>query len=479
MNNTKEMHTAEYGLFPFAPIVLLRDVLKRWLLILLAALTVGVGSYIFTDMGYTPIYQTNTTFVVTAKGSSTTVYSNLTSANSLATVFTGLLNSSILRKTIQQEMGVSHLDATVTTAVIAETNLITMQVRSSDPRMAFLAAQSIIDNHETLTYEVVDDIVLEVLQYPVVPVSPINSADAGGQMQKTAVLAAFGMAAVMALISFFRDAVRSEKEARSKLDCDCLGEIPHENKYKTLISWLRHRKTSILITNPVTSFHYVETIRKLRRRAEQHMNGGKVLMVTSLLENEGKSTVAVNLALSMAQKHRRVLLIDCDLRKPACHTVLQQKKFNGGVRDVLSNKVSLNDSIVRYQKTNLYLLLERKADQNSGDLLISQRMKELLRWARAEFDFVVLDLPPMSAASDAESMAQLADASMLVVRQNEAVAPALNKAIASLDGAEAKLLGCIVNNVHSTKLFSGQVYGYGGHYQYSRYGNYSSGDDRK
>lgn len=85
----------------------------------------------------------------------------------------------------------------------------------------------------------------------------------------------------------------------------------------------------------MTSFRFVESIRKLRRRVEQHMDGGKVLIVTSLLENEGKSTVAVNLALAMEQKGKRVLLIDCDLRKPACGMVLGQSKFTYGLNDIL------------------------------------------------------------------------------------------------------------------------------------------------
>lgn len=483
MEQTNEYNMAESGLLPFDPVVLIQDVLKRWLMIVLAALAVGVGAYIATDTQYKPVYQTNTTFVVTARGSSTTVYSNLSSTSSLASVFTELLNSSILRKTILQEMGVTSFDGTVTTEVIPNTNLIAMRVAAPDPRTAFLVAQTIIDNHETLTYQVVDGIALEVLQNPTVPLAPSNSANALGEMKRMMVLAAIAACAVLAAMSFFRDAVRSGKEARNKLDCDFLGEIPHENKYKTIFARIRHRKTSILITNPVTSFHFVETIRKLRRRVEQHMNGGKVLMVTSLLENEGKSTVAVNLALAMAQKYRRVLLIDCDLRKPACHAVLEQKKFATGVRDVLLDRARLSDSILRYKKSNMYMLLEKKGDNKSGDLLTSERMEDLLQWAREEFDFVVLDLPPMSAASDAEGMKELADASLLVVRQNVPVAPAVNKTIASLEGGRAKLLGCVLNNVYATRLSSGQGYGYGGYGNkyghYGHYGNYGPGRSGK
>ena len=78
----------------------------------------------------------------------------------------------------------------------------------------------------------------------------------------------------------------------------------------------------------------------------------------------------------------------------------------------------------------------------------------------------------MSGVSDAESMTEFADASLLVVRQNAATAPAINKAIATLDGSKAKLLGCILNNVYSTRLFSGQGHNYSGYEKYNHYGSY-------
>ena len=481
MEKINELHTNGAGLLPFDPIVLVRDVLKRWLLIVLAAVMVGVGAYISEDTSYTPSYRTNAIFVVTSRGSSTTVYSNLSSTSNVASLFTELLNSSIMRKTIMEEMGVSALDAKISTTVIPNTNLITMSVTSKDPRTAFLTAQTLIENHESLTYAIVDGIVMEVLQHPSVPVSPINRANASGEMKRMGVLAGMAAAALLAVFSYLRDAVRSGDEAQSKLECDYLGEIPHEKKYKTIFSQIRRKKTSILIENPLTSFKYVETIRKLRRRVEQHMDGEKVIMVTSLLENEGKSTVAVNLALALAKKHDRVLLIDCDLRKPACHAILDQQKFANGIKEVLQSKASLAESVLRYKRTKMYMLLGRKGDQNIGDLITSERMEKLLEWARRNYDYVVLDLPPMSGAPDAEGMTALADATLLVVRQNVAMAPALNKAIVSLEGQKAKLLGCVLNNAYSSRLGSGggygygYGYGYGGYHTYDHYGSYDSG----
>lgn len=472
MENTNELHKVQSGILSFDPIVLLQDVARRWLLILLAALMVGVGSYIWADLNYKPVYRTTATFVVTTRSSTSTVFSNLSSTTTLATVFSDMLNSSLLRKAILQEIGTQTFDGTIDARAIPETNLLTMTVTASDPRTAFLVAQAVIDHHEEVTYQVFDGIALEVLQQPTVPTGPINYANAAGQMQTMAVYTALAVSLALGFASFTRKTIRSGSEADEKLDCTYLGEIPHERKRKAFLSRLLRRKTSILITDPATSFRYVETIRKLRRRIERRLHNRKVLMITSLMENEGKSTVAVNLALALAQKHRKVLLIDCDFRKPACHSILEYKQVSCGLRDVLKQKATLSDAVFCDKKSNLNLLLEARGSQNSGDLIGSEQMRSLLQQVRQEYDYVILDLPPMAEVSDAESMMECADASLLVVRQNTAVAPAINKAIASLDGGKAKLLGCVLNNVYSTKLFSGEGHGYG--YGYGRkYGHYS------
>lgn len=472
MENKKEFHSQEQGFLPFDPIVLLRDLAKRWLAILLAALIAGVGAYIYTDRNYQPVYRTSTTFVVTHRGSSTTVYNNLSSTSTLASVFTELLNSSLLRSAVLEEIGQTSFNGTVSASVISETNLISMTVTASNPRDAFVLAQAIIDHHELVTYQVVENVSLEVLQSPTVPTYPSNYNNASFQMKQMMLRAGCIAAVIVLLLSYIQDTVRSSAEAKAKLDCAFLGEIPHENKYKTLASRIRPRKAGILISSPVTSFRYAETIRKLRHRVEQRMGSGKVLMVTSLLENEGKSTVAANLALSMAQKNKRVLLIDSDLYKPACHILMDQSSIPWGLRSILHGRAEPSQALLRYKDTSLYLVLEKKADSASGDLASGSNMRGLIQWARENFDFVVLDLPPMAEVSDAESLMELADASILVVRQNAAAASAINKAIATLNRGRAKLLGCVLNNVYSTALSSGQGYGYGYGYGYGKYGKY-------
>lgn len=474
MENKSKLNTSDSGFLPFDPIVLVWDVLKRWYIILLAALAVGVGAYILTDMKYEPVYKTQTTYVVTNRSSSSTVYSNLSATSNLAPVFTEMLNSTLLQKYIFQELGTNSFDGSIEAAVISETNLLTVTVTASDPRSAYLVARAIIEHHDSLTQQVVDNVALDVLQYPEVPVGPANSANAGSQMRKMMVLTALVAAVVLAYLSMIRDVVRSGKEARTKLDCSYIGEIPHEKNYKTLGGRLRRNKTDILITNPVISFRYVETMRKICHRVEQHMHGSKVLMVTSVLEDEGKSTVAANLALTMAQKNKKVLLIDCDLRKPACHQLMDHPEFEHGVRSVVLKGVAPGKALVYDKKRKLAMLLEKKGSADSGDVVASENMKALIDWARAHFDFVVLDMPPTAVVSDAETVMEYADASLLVVRQNTAYVRAINKSVASLNSGKAKLIGCVINNVRATGMFSGDGYGYGRYGRYGRYGKYGN-----
>lgn len=480
MERNSEFQTAGSGLLPFDPIILVRDVLKRWLLVAAVALMVGVGAYVMTDLRYQPVYTATTTFVVTSRSSSSTVYRNLSAASNLATVFSDLMNSSLMRKTVLADAGLGSFGGTISASAVPETNLLTLTVTDTNPRTAFLVNRAIAEGHESLTYEVVGDVTLEVLQNPVVPTAPSNYANASGNMKRAMTMAAGAMCLVLAYLSFVRNTVRSGMEVRQKLDCRYLGQIPHERKYKTLRSWIRHQKTGVLITNPITSFRFGESIRKLRHRVERHMSGKKVLMVTSLLENEGKSTVAANLALSLARKRERVLFLECDLRKPAGCTILEQDWKGPGVRDVLTGKAQAAEAVVRDKVSGLYMLLDPKGVRNPAELMGSESMRELIGWAREHFDYVVLDLPPMAVAMDAESIMDFADASLLVVRQNTANARELSKAIGTLENGRAELIGCVLNNTYSSEMMglSGNS-GYGGYGHYGYYGNYRTGGNRK
>lgn len=480
MENNVKFEMASSGLLPFDPIVLIQDIARKWLIILVLALIMGMGTYVLTDASYAPTYQSSTTLVVTTRSTSGTVYNTLSSTSTLASVFTEMVNSSVFRNTVLEDADIHNFTGRITASAVADTNLLTMQVTASDPRTAFLVTQAVLRNHQTITQQVIGDIVLEVLQKPAISVKPSNANPASTRMKQAILLTTVVSCLVLGYFSFHRDMVRSGSEARKKLECWYLGEILHERRHKTLRSLLKKQRTDILITEPTTSFRFAEAIQKLRHRVEQRMGKEKLLMITSVLENEGKSTVSVNLALAMAKKNRKVLLIDCDLRKPACAKLLKVKWGQPGVRSVLSGDANPSDLIIHDRRTGLHLLLEQGGTQKSSELISSPRMAQLLEQVRQDYDAVILDMPPMGAVTDAEVIMDLVDASLLVVRQNTAAAPVINKVLTSLNNAKSRMLGCVLNNVYSIDFFSGRGYGYGYGYgsygKYGRYGKYNSYD---
>lgn len=468
-------HPHDDNLFPFDPIVIVQDVLRQWFLIFSVAIMIGIGAFIYSESTYHPTYRSTATLVVSTRDASRSVYNNIDSANNLATVFTEIINSSVLEGKILEQLSMAKFDGTITANKISGTNLLSVSVEGSDPRTVFLVIRAIIDNHEIITYDVLGNISVEVLQVPTVPTAPVNHSNSYSNMKKAMVIGALAICALLAVLSYYKDTVRSRKEAEKKLDCWCLGEIHHENKYKTVRDLFSRQKRSVLITRPDTSFLYVSTIGKLRQRVEQHMHDGKILMITSVMENEGKSTVASNLALSMAKKHSKVLLIDCDIHKPACHKILGLEQPLFYLNDILRDGVPKEDVIQTDKFYGLHVLpSKRMPHASASDLVNTDTFRHLLQEVRAEYDYVVIDMPPMSAATDAEFVMDMVDATLLVVRQNFAAAPSLNRAISVLQSGSARHLGCVLNNVYTTYITSGEGYaaGYGRYGSYGKYGKY-------
>ncbi len=454
-------------------ITVLQDVAKRWYLMVRAALIAAMLAFMVVDFNYKPIYRTSATFVVSSSSTTSTTYTNLSTASNTAAVFTEVLNSSILRQKVLQEMGMGYFDGSISASVAENTNLLVITVTGSDPRAVFLMCKGVIQHHNIVSKKALGDTVIELLDAPDAPVSPINHPGTFNKAVKAGILAAVAVAGVLAALAYLSDRIRSRKEADAKLSCHVLGELYHERKNKTLKTWMGNRKKSILITDPITSFIYTESVHKLAGRVDRHRHKGEhIIMVTSVLENEGKSTVAANIALSIAKKGKKVLLIDCDLRKPSCNLIFNLPKPSVGLGDVLKGKATLEETVKHIKNGDIYLLSTRKSSKTAAELLSSQAMADLLDEAEELYDIVIVDVPPMAAASDAENMCEFVDASLLVVRQNMATADQINDAAAILSKS-SHLLGCVFNNVYGAGNFAPVYrYGYGSYSKYGKYGRY-------
>ncbi len=202
-------------------------------------------------------------------------------------------------------------------------------------------------------------------------------------------------------------------------------------------------------------------------------DGRQVFLITSCAENEGKSTVAANLALSLAQKHQRVLLLDADLRKPAQSLIFSASPAPGTDLGYLithrPDREALEKAIVRDEATGLSHLYAAPLRRSQSEALSPDSFRPLLDALRESYSYILIDTPPFSFFADAEVLADAADAAILVVRQDLVPAAVVNDTIDDLNAAHAALLGCVLNNYQSFH-FGSRLGGYGYGYGYGSYG---------
>ena len=202
----------------------------------------------------------------------------------------------------------------------------------------------------------------------------------------------------------------------------------------------------------------------------------RVIVITSPLPGEGKTTVTTNLAIALAEINRRVLIIDADMRKPRVNDVFDIPN-TWGLSDLLAGRNSLNDcppeAFARETEiTDLYVLPSGPGTHSISNLLHSPRTQELLERVRKEFDTVLIDTPPMMQIADARVLGKIADAVILVVRAGQTTRDAAKTAVARFDEDGTPVLGTVLNAWNP----SASRYGY--YDDYYAYEKYYSKTDR-
>ncbi len=193
------------------------------------------------------------------------------------------------------------------------------------------------------------------------------------------------------------------------------------------------------------TFAIVESYKNTRTNIINLMakKGAKVLAISSPNAAEGKSTTSINVAITIAQLEKRVLIIDCDVHKPAIHKKLKIEN-NVGILDVILEKVTIKKAI---HKHNDYLdvLTCNTLPIKSTELLNTTKFDEILKELSEEYDYIIIDTPPINPVSDALVIAQKVDAFVLVLRAANTTHDAYKKAVKALEVLGVKVDGVIIN----------------------------------
>ncbi|MEW6618822.1 MAG: CpsD/CapB family tyrosine-protein kinase [bacterium] len=196
-------------------------------------------------------------------------------------------------------------------------------------------------------------------------------------------------------------------------------------------------------------------------------NPPRVIAVTSALHQEGKTTTAINLSVVMAQDlHKKILLCDCDLRKPMVHKLMGIDS-NKGIAEILLYDADIESVLHTGKVENLTILPCGKRPPNPAELLGSYKMKELINELRTKFDYIIIDTPPVLAITDVGIIADYIDGVIFAVQAWRTQREAVLRSQALLTAARAKILGFVLTNVeHFVPRY---LYHYGYGYQYGYY----------
>jgi len=241
---------------------------------------------------------------------------------------------------------------------------------------------------------------------------------------------------------FLKPKIRNKKDILENLNLKCLGEIPHVK--------LKYRKSprQMMVTHPGIPFFFLEASKILAQKIlyiarENHY---KVFAVTSVGPEEGKTTLSVNTALSLASAGNKVLLMDFDFYKKGVSIYFYEDEANP-LQKVLRGDLPFEEGIITDYKTGLDVLISSDRGNSLQELLQSEETLEILKTHFADYDYVIIDTPPALLHSDSLLLAPLVDGILFAIRQERATLLEINEVMESFNEVGIPLVGAVLNDI--------------------------------
>ena len=443
-----------------------------WIIVALTSI-VGTICFFRARFQYKPYYRAYTTFTVNTV--STISYNSKAQKNSvinrIGRVFPYILMSDALRSLVIDDMGYADfggLPAVISASVVEDTNLVTLQVTSGDPQIAYDTLRSVLRNYPTISDVAIGEVTLKQMDESGIPTIPANTPRSREKAAKGMMITFFICLGGLIFRSITRRTIRTEEELTRYFNTELLGSMPSVVFKKRS----KNQNLPISIDTKGIPFSFVESIRTIRHRIEREAkkNNAKIILVASALKAEGKTTAAINISIALANRKHNVLLMDGDLRNPSVLKALGMEPRKLGVGDLLLGTCKIDEVFTPYKdRKHLVLMPATKPIDNPTELWTGAQAKEMFQVLRDKYDFIVVDAPPSAIVSDASLIARLSDGCVFVIRQDYADISMIREGMDMFNGTGCKLLGCILNHGIVSGGYGYGHYGYG-HYGYGRYG---------
>ena len=481
-----------------------RAVMDRAWLVAVVSVLCAVITFMGTFFFITPKYQASAMFYVNnsnlslGDASFSISSGDLSTSRNLVDSYIVILNTRETLVDVIDYTGASRtykqLREMISSEAVNETEIFKVTVTSPDPQEAERLANAIAYILPKRIGTIIDGTSAKVVDAAIVPSSPSSPS----YTTNTVIGFMLGFmltVGVIALREIFDITIRSEEDVTQACKHPILAAVPDmtasskgsayyygygSSRSKKSKAAAAGHQTKRSVMGPNISFAASEAYKLLRTKLQFSFadeNDCHVIGLSSALSGEGKSLTAVNLAYTLSQLDKKVLLVDCDMRRPTLAEKLGLQK-QPGLSNYLTRQSSLEELVqpceMEIGENSFQVITAGQNPPNPVELLSSERMKKALETMRKEYDYVILDLPPVGEVTDALAVTKETDGMLLVVRQNYCDRNVLSDATRQFEFINAKTLGVVFN---CTSEHSGKGY-YKGHYKryYKRY--YSKGYGR-
>ncbi|MGN0422055.1 MAG: polysaccharide biosynthesis tyrosine autokinase [Lachnospiraceae bacterium] len=444
----------------------MKTVKKFWISLIVCILVAAAGFYLYVRVHYQPEYQSQATFSVNTEGSAV-VSSGTSGSEQVKESLPYILQSDVMKDMVMEDLDLSTFPARIELESKESANFYVLKVTSDDAGMAYSILQSILKKCPEASVYVLGKIQIEVLDDSGIAARSWNYLDKRMSLLKGAIAGAFLWLIFALFYTLTNHTIQREEDFKKYLSVTCIAVIPKIVFKKRRKEFDKH----IHIYNDKVGYGFMEAMRSIRTRVMREMNriDGRVIMVTSSVPGEGKSTLAANLALSLAERGQKVALVDMDLRNPSIGKVLgMEDRKKAGMSELLKGRCALEEAVQSLEEWGLDVIFGGEPQSDPVKLLSAGGLSLVIDRLEECYDYVVMDTPPAAMLSDASSVAACADCALYVVKQDYARIERIAEGMDMLTISRLPIIGAILNGVERTL---GGYGSYGG-YRYGRYSHY-------
>lgn len=440
--------------------------LKKYVLVIAAvALALVIGVFIYDKSIKKPLYTTYTTIILTksneAQTGTTITQNDILLNQKLVETYSKIIKSKLVLEQVISETGVTYtteeLSENVSVEAYENTEMLKISVTDQDPELAANIANSIA---QVFSGEIAK--IYQINNISVVDVAVTPEEVSNNTLKRDLLIALFigifGTIGVVFVVYYFDDTVKLTDNLEEEIGMPVVAKV-----FKSDVGSKNNRKVELLAQKYPKSV-VSESIKTLRTNLQFSSvdEDIKTILITSSIPGEGKSFISANLAISFAQTDKRVLIVDCDMRKGRQHRIFKLSNSKGLSNLLIDDMTNLKDYINKTSVPGVHVITRGTVPPNPSELLNSKKNADLLRVLKAKYDVIIYDGVPCNGLPDSIIMSKLVDKVLIVSSDSMTPKSVLESTKKQLESVNAPVAGDVLNNVNRKNSTYGKYYGYYG-----------------